>query len=191
MVKKNIVVLMTGGKIEMNDKTGKTIEYITDANKAARSGENHIKNTGMGLLQLLQKLEEITLENQKLQESNKEISKMARAIEKIANQTNLLALNAAIEAARAGEHGRGFGIVADEIKKLATESNDNAKLITELVKVMVERAENSNKTLSTLREGGNLAATSLKRTSEFFTEIALSTDQAIIEAKELENNLGE
>ncbi len=66
----------------------------------------------------------------------KEINKVITAIADISSHSNLLGLNAAIEAARAGEQGRGFAVVAEEMRKLAAQSKDSAKMVTDILTQM-------------------------------------------------------
>lgn len=78
-----------------------------------------------------------------LADQTQAITAAAEIIEQIAEQTNLLALNAAIEAARAGDHGRGFSVVADEVRNLASSTRDSTETIREVVSRLAGEAENS------------------------------------------------
>lgn len=103
---------------------------------------------------------------------SEEIGKITNIIKAITRQTNLLALNAAIEAAAAGEKGRGFSVVADEIRKLADESNNEVVNIETLVSFMKSSIFNVKNELMENSKINNNMSIALKETADNFNNIA-------------------
>lgn len=91
------------------------------------------------------------------------IASAAGIIDQIAQQTNLLALNAAIEAARAGEHGRGFSVVAEEVRDLASRTQESTRDIHEIIGSLTQQADES---VSVARRGRDAATAGVERVRE-------------------------
>ena len=104
----------------------------------------------------------------------KKIANITDMINNIAPQTNLLALNAAIEAARAGEAGRGFSVVADEIRKLAEQSNSFTKDIKAVISELKSKSQHAVEIMKQSKEISEEQSLAVQNTEAQFKEIAIS-----------------
>lgn len=113
-------------------------------------------------------------------ESNNEavnrIREAAGLIGDIAEQTNLLSLNASIEAARAGEAGKGFSVVAEEIGKLAQQSDDTVGQITAIIEELTANSENSMHLMKEMSEASDIQVGVIEQTQSMFMELKDASD---------------
>jgi len=111
--------------------------------KTANEGELAIEKAINQMMVIDQKTNATVTVIGELEEKSQQIGQIVEVISTIAGQTNLLALNAAIEAARAGEQGRGFAVVADEVRKLAEQSQLAARQIGGLISEVQQKTDNA------------------------------------------------
>ena len=111
--------------------------------------------------------------------SASKIHEAASMITEIAEETNLLSLNASIEAARAGEQGRGFAVVASQIQKLAEQSNESAKEISEIIRVLMEDSQKAVSIMEDVKEIFKKQSEHVDNTKQAFDEIQKNVEQSI------------
>ena len=113
------------------------------ADNQATEGATTTKNAILGIYELVSEIERASEVIKRLDEKSKGVSSVLDVIKGLAEQTNLLALNAAIEAARAGEQGRGFAVVADEVRTLATRSHNATEEIEAIIAQLQQEAKDA------------------------------------------------
>jgi methyl-accepting chemotaxis protein len=117
------------------------------------------------------RLEELGTKAQELERRTDQMLEAANVINGIAAQTNLLSMNAAIEAAHAGDAGRGFSVVAEEIRKLAENSSNNATVIQNSLKGSVTLIQEINGSFETMQGTFHTVTDSTRLTRDAFSEI--------------------
>ncbi len=131
---------MTATVSEVARNAGQAEEAAIAANAAAVSGQETVAKTASSIQELAQDVQAASGVMGKVEKDTDDIGTVLDVIKGIAEQTNLLALNAAIEAARAGEQGRGFAVVADEVRNLATRTQESTVEIEQMIGRLQESA---------------------------------------------------
>jgi len=173
-----------------NDSDSKTFASREHVQQTAQKIENDLQEVASCLQHLINLKAGFVQEILKLSETTTALTEMATDVEKIASQTNLLALNAAIEAARAGEMGRGFSVVADEVRALASKSGQTGTEIRGKVESVAKKITNIiEQSSSSARDEEVIVEKSKALIEEVITQHKLTTF-SLSESDTLLNSIG-
>lgn len=174
-----------------------------DADNEAHAGKQNIHETADTAVQLADEVSRATEVIQQLETQADNISSVLDVIGGIAEQTNLLALNAAIEAARAGEQGRGFAVVADEVRTLASRTQESTHEIEQMIETLQSGArqaasvmkdsqartrETAEKAMST-QTALDTITESMQKVNDMISQIASAAEQQSSVAEEINRNV--
>ncbi|MCW9025493.1 MAG: methyl-accepting chemotaxis protein, partial [Gammaproteobacteria bacterium] len=157
---------------EVANSAEQTAEQTHNANDEAKDGALKAVEALGGMEVLVQEIETTAGVIHALKEESTEISSVVDVIQSIAEQTNLLALNAAIEAARAGEQGRGFAVVADEVRTLASRTQHSTGEIQKIVEKLLKRSNEASEMMSHACDQGNKGSELVELAAEALAEVA-------------------
>ncbi len=180
---------------DLLNQLSEAIEQVTRTSQAAaesaESAREAVRRGGEAMRVQRQKIDENSQASQAVSAAmnqvaaqSQQVTAIVDLIRTVAAQTNLLALNAAIEAARAGEAGRGFTVVAEEVRRLAEQSNREAENISAIVSEMNSAIGGALQQLTVAAKTVDEQTQASRRTDEAFVAVRGAIEQIVVQIQE-------
>ncbi|MBE9041302.1 hypothetical protein IQ235_10975 [Oscillatoriales cyanobacterium LEGE 11467] len=176
---------------QASDYSEQSADRSTQVLAFADGGTQAVAQTQTCVVALKEQVSRMAENIEQLSQQTDRIGRVSTLVQDIANQTNVLALNANIEASRAGETGREFGVVAREIRKLSTQSQQSAGTINTIVTDIQSAIQ---ATASLIRSGTKTALDgekSVRKTATTFDRVQDAVDEITLSAREMAGNAGQ
>ncbi|CAA7599497.1 Methyl-accepting chemotaxis protein (MCP) signalling domain [Acididesulfobacillus acetoxydans] len=169
----------------ISNNAAEAAQFSKKVDTLAKEGAAKIQGISERMLELAEMTGQTREKMTQLDESSARIASITDVIKEIASQTNLLALNAAIEAARAGDSGRGFGVVAEEVKKLANHSEQSVREISSMITLTKQNTLAVNQAIRETTQAMQAAAQEAGEVVAGFGEIMSAINSSIQQVREI------
>ncbi|ABV35141.1 Methyl-accepting chemotaxis protein-like protein [Shewanella sediminis HAW-EB3] len=170
---------------EVSLNASNCLSVIQESETTIKEGQENVLQTVGNVEKLASDINDATGVILSLQEKSAEINSVSEVIGSIAEQTNLLALNAAIEAARAGEQGRGFAVVADEVRALASKTQESISSINSVILSLQQSADEAATAMQSSQNSAENTISEARSSGESLSKIAESSRQIVDMASQI------